>query len=135
MQTKSQALNLIQRAYTALDFLNGMTAYRDRCFDMAEAEEKQHRSGFREFGWGITRTAAAQLFTVQRIAQALDIKSRQTTIADVIRFQPSAVYAASLAANFGPEIRAAFDAANITLTQLLALDYCALVEVKQPIEA
>jgi hypothetical protein len=130
--TKREALALIAKAYTALEFLDGITFthYRSKCFEMAEAEEKDHRSSFREFGWGITRKDAAKLFVVQRIAQCLDIKNAPPAVVDILRFQPSYMYAAAIAAKYGQDIRSAFTLAGVTITQLAALDYAKLVETR-----
>ena len=124
--SKAATLAFIDQAYGVLDTLNHiqLTSYRDRCFDMACAEERDHRrSPFGDRTWGISVPAAARLFVVKRIAEALT--ANRLTIADVIRTQPSALYAASLALNYREIIQAEWQGLNIKA--LAELDYCALV--------
>lgn len=125
--SRAATLAFIDKAYCALDVLNNitLTAYRNRCLDMAEAEERLHRRS--TFGverrWGVSIPAAARLFVVKRTAEAL--LGNRLGIADVIRIQPSALYAASLAVNYRQIIEAAWR--DLDVKALAALDYCALV--------
>lgn len=132
MQSKTADLNLIARAYAALEFLNDQTftSYREVMRDMCEAEERQHRIGSRE-GWGITVKQAAQLFVVQWITRYLTEPKTTPKVADVLRLKPSCIYAAALVATYRVDIRLAFKREHIEPAAVLALDYCRLVEVPQ----
>ncbi len=121
---------IVDRAYSALDVLNNITwtGYRDRCYNMACAEERGHRQGA-PVGWtwpkGASVNAAARMFVVKRIAEALVDPEHAPTIAGVISMQPSAVYAASIVANYGAKCRKALE--GMDLKQLADLDYVAFV--------
>lgn len=120
--------DLADRAYSALQFLNSKTwtSYRDRCFDLALAEERQHRRGKPEdLKIPSSAEACARMFVVKRIAQELLPDGRKATIADVISYQPSAIYAASIVANYAEECSKALEAFD--LKALSELDYCKLV--------
>jgi len=117
---------IVERAYSALHVLNNITwtGYRDRCFEMACSEERQHRRGA-PAGWrwpaGASVQAAARLFVVKRIAECLSEPENVPSIGSVLHYQPSAIYAASIVANYGAECRKAFEGMN--LKQLADLDY------------
>lgn len=122
---------IVDEAYTRLDALNdiGMTAYRNVCFRMALEAEREHRRGA-PAGWtwpkGATPRAAARMFVVKRIAEALTATDdRKLTIKDVLHAQPSAIYAASIVANYSTEVMRAWD--GLDVAELADLDYCKLV--------
>ena len=126
--SETTRINLIvNEAYTRLDALNdiSMTAYRNVCFRMALEEERGHRRGWR---WpkGASAQVAARLFVVKRIAEALTATNdRKLTIKDVLHTQPSAIYAASIVANYDDEVMRAWD--GLDVAELADLDYCKLV--------
>lgn len=124
---RKSAVTLIGKAYSALDPLNDikMTAYRDQCYALALAEERQHRR-HSQFQWGLTLATAARLFVVKRIAEHM-LTQRRTTIADVLTYQASAIYAASIVANYRTTITTLW--AGFDIAELAELDYAALVEV------
>jgi hypothetical protein len=121
---------IVARAYAALDPLNNisMSPYRDICYTIARKEELQHRRGkpsFVEIARGATVNAAARLFVVKRIAEAFSGPVDQRTIRDVLYYQPSALYAASIAENYRVEIGRAWHDENVFV--LADLDYCAFL--------
>lgn len=132
---------IVDKAYDALDVVNNMTwtPYRDNCYAMAVAEERTHRRMGLHIGHayprGATVEAAAKLFVVKRIAEALTASeqgsTRKLTIRDLIRVQPSACYAASIAANYGAECMTALGRER--LGQLAdELDYVQFVNDGEP---
>lgn len=131
---KTKEINrIVDRAYSALHVLNNIkwTAYRDRCFQMAAQEERDHRRGKPadvRLPAGASVPAAARLFVVKRIAKYLSHTGKQThrpTIADVLSYPPSAIYAASIVANYGAEILRAWKGQDIA--RLADLDYCQFI--------
>ena len=129
-----QIAKLVDNAYSRLDVLNNIkwTAYRNKCFEMACEEERQHRRG-KPGGWiypkGASIQGAARLFVVQRIA-AYMLGDRVPSIGDILHFQPSAFYAAALVANYAEDISKAL--AGMDLRALADLDYCEFVHNDQP---
>jgi hypothetical protein len=131
MSETTRINRIADEAYTRLDALNDitMTAYRNVCFRMALEEECGHRLSA-PAGWrrpkGASAQAAARMFVVKRIAEALTATDdRKLTIKDVLRTQPSAVYAASIVANYRDEVMRAWD--GLDVAELADLDYCKLV--------
>jgi hypothetical protein len=131
MSETTRINRIADEAYTRLDALNDitMTAYRNVCFRMALEEERGHRRSA-PAGWrwpkGASAQAAARMFVVVRIAQALTATDdRKLTIKDVLYTQPSAIHAASIVANYGAEVMRAWD--GLDVAELAALDYCKLV--------
>lgn len=122
--TDEKTQNRIDAAYAALDFLNDktMTRYRDTCFKLAASEERRHRRG--DPGYRGTIAQCARFFVVYRMAQHVLYVPSMPTIAGVIRYQPSMIYAASLVANYKVEIHAALKPHDIAW--LAALDYVKL---------
>jgi hypothetical protein len=117
---------LISKAYAALDDLNNikMVPFRDHCYGMALAEEKQHRRGApcgHRYAEGRTPQQAARLFVVKRIAGYLCGPTSRPGIAEVLHYQPSAIYAASIVENYPDECAKAL--AGFDLASLAALDY------------
>jgi hypothetical protein len=118
-QTTAQINRIVAKAYDALQVLDNMSmkAYRRQCFDMALQEERDHRKGApdgRKWPKGATPHAAARLFVVKRIAEALiATDASKATVADFINWQGSAFYAASLVANFRAEILRVLDGQDI----------------------
>ena len=125
---KAQTLRMANAAYKALDFLNNYTwtAYRDECCKLALDEERQHRAG-KARTWGASMADCARLFTVRRIAE--ELTRPQLTVADIIGCQPSAMYAAAIAARYGEQVRAAWE--GFDLSALAALDYCTVIATEQ----
>ncbi len=131
--TKTRALQLIDFAYSSLDFLNDikLTSYRDVCYEMARSEEIAHRRQWTNRG-GISVNVAARLFVVYRIAQYLS-GERRATVADILHFQPSNMYAAAIVEEYREQISAVLSPA--TVTELLWLDYAQLVETTAQVAA
>lgn len=131
---KTREINaLVEPAYRALHVLNNITwtGYRDRCFEMACAEERQHRRGApNDWRWpkGCSIQAAGRLFVVRRIAENLLGAGRGghlPTLADVLHYQPSAIYAASIVANHRERIAEAWKTTDVA--KLADLDYVQFV--------
>ena len=130
----NQINKLVDKAYTALDCLNHIdwTPYRNRCFDMACEEERGHRKGApngHEWPRNATVAAAGRFFVVLRIAQTLTKHNGRTerslTIKDLLHCQPSAIYAASIVANYGAQIVTAWQ--GLDVAALADLDYVEFV--------
>src|ERR1017187_9144449 len=108
---------IVERAYTALDVLNNISScapYRDMCYTLARGEELRHRRGRPDcvaLPKGASVNAAARFFVVNRIAEALT-SAAQPNLASVIHWQPSALYAASLVANYRDTIGTAWHDAD-----------------------
>jgi hypothetical protein len=120
---------IVDRAYHALYVLNNIkwTAYRDRCFDLACAEERDHRRGKPAdvtLPKGASVQAAARMFVVKRIAEAL-LGIHPLTVKHFLSVQQSAFYAQSIVANYEQECREAL--AKFDLEQLANLDYVEFV--------
>ena len=130
-QTTAQINRIVDSAYTALTVLDNLslTRHRKRLYGMACDQERWHRCGApdgHQWPKGASIPAAARLFAVKRIAEALTATGdRKATVADCIQWQPSAFYAASLAANFGAEILRAWEGQDIAA--LADLNYVAFV--------
>ncbi len=131
MHETTRINRVVDEAYTRLAALNyiSMTAYRNACFRRALEEERRHRRSA-PAGWrwpkGASAQAAARLFVVKRIAEALTVTNdRKLTIKDVLHTQPSAVYAASIVANYCDEVMRAWD--GLDFAELADLDYRKLV--------
>ncbi len=128
---KTRDINrIVDSAYSALYPLNNIkwTAYRDRCAAMAESEERDHRRGKPDsvtLPKGASVKAAARLFVVKRIAESMAGVGHQPTIADVISYQSSAIYAASLVANYRDVIAEAWK--DQDYASLASLDYCEFI--------
>jgi hypothetical protein len=126
----TREINLLAgKAYAALQVLNNITwtPYRDKLHDMASAEERQHRHCTPNswcFPKGASVSAAAKLFAVKRIAEALT-GEKKPSIADYLHCQGSAFYAHSIVANYRKECRAALKGHD--LAALAALDYVEFV--------
>ena len=126
----TREINLLAgKAYAALQVLNNITwtPYCDKLHDMASAEERHHRHctpSSRCFPKGASVSAAAKLFAVKRIAEALTGK-KKPRIADYLHWQVSAFYAHSIVANYRKECRAALKGHD--LAALAALSYVEFV--------
>lgn len=136
MSRTTEINKLVSRAYTALGILDNITwtKYRKICFDLAVKEEKQHRlckpASAPPYTAGATVAAAGRFFVVYRIAQYATGVLRMPTIKELISSQPSALYAASLVANFPKDIGEALNDAGVSAKDLAELDYVEFVEGK-----
>lgn len=132
MSYTTDSNKLISKAYSRLSVLNNIswTPYRDKCYEMACAEERQHRRGKPadvRIAAGASIQATGRFFVVLRIAQYL-LGERMPDIKDLLAYQPSAMYAAALVAAYSAEIREALK--DVELRELVALDYCEFVGSK-----
>lgn len=131
-----QINRIVNAAYGRLDMINDLTMrnWRNRIFDAACEEERGHRRGAPlDWTWpkGASVAAAARLFTVKRIAEALIATGeRRLTIKDVINTQMSAILAASVVANYGAQCMTALGREH--LGELAALDYVYLINDGAP---
>lgn len=124
MRTK-EINRLVDPAYSALHVLNAhtWTAYRDKCRALACEEERQHRRGKPadvRIPKGASIDAAARMFVVKRIAGYL-LGEHVPTIGHILHYQPSAIYAAAIVANYREECAEALKDCN--LRALADLDY------------
>ena len=126
---RAEQIKLIDRAYTALPGMQrGLREEKDRLYRMNLDSEIRHRRGAPEgIKRGITKQFAARLFTVQHIADALRRDSPRFTVADVLSIRLECLHAQALADLFGKDIRAAWQAADVTLADLKQVDYAELM--------
>lgn len=115
----------INSAFEALEVLNfGWTREeRDKVFAFAVEEEELHRGS--ETRFRCTIEEAARMTVVRDLAAFVTDTVPIPTIAQVISFRPSHIYAASIAANYRTEIMDALKPHNILW--LASLDYVKLV--------
>lgn len=124
---KTSAINVIvQRAFDALDLLSCITHtdHRFRMLELTRAEEKLHRRGVKGQCKAATVEAAARMFVVMRIAEAM-LDARPPAIEDYICTQKSVFYAASVVANYSDEIKKAWQGFDVR--KLAELDYVKFV--------
>ena len=124
--TRKEQMAIINRAFAAMDGpQDGFSTVRDKLFAMNKADERKHRR-FRDCASGLPVGAAAKLFTVQHIAQALLTPDRYT-VDDVTDTRLEMLYAQAYARRFRAEFLAAWEAVGLTPEQVLAPDYVELM--------
>jgi hypothetical protein len=129
--TRAQALRLIEKAFSALHAANiqrpgEFGSIDDKLLSLCVDGERKYRkwAGPRP---GLSVRNAAKLFAVRFLAEALE-KPGRYTLRHILEIRHEALYAQAYAELFGAEIRAAWDAAGVTVADLLALDYAELVK-------
>ncbi len=125
--TRKESIRLIETAFGAIDGpQDGFSTCRDKLYRMNLESEKQHRKWCGARRYGITVPMAAKLFTVQHIAQSLE-KPDKWTIDDITSIRLECLYAQAYAKRHRADFLAAWEAAGVSLADLLALDYAELV--------
>jgi len=128
--TKAAQLKLIDRAYNALpQIFHQYDTFGEKLFRMNLEAERQHRKGFhgRAAPRGFSANAAARLFTVRHLAEALENPDR-FTISDILHVRPECLHAQAYAAEHRAEILNYWLAAEITPADVLAVDYSELMK-------
>jgi hypothetical protein len=124
--TRKEQLAIINRAFAAMDGpQDGFSTVRDKLFAMNKESERKHRR-FTVCASNLPVSAAAKLFTAQRIAQAL-LEPDRFTVDDVTYIRLECLYAQAYARRFRAELLAAWEAVGLTPEQVLAPDYAELM--------
>lgn len=129
----TQTTKLINSAYDALDRLNdvSMSHYRDKIYALSETGERQHRKGsFGKGRYNCTVATAAKLFTVRWLTQYATQPDKLPSLKEALSIRDDIVLAAMVAANYRDIILTSLQ--GIDTTQILAIDYVALVEGRAP---
>lgn len=125
---KKQQIQLIARAFVALDVLNNkvMAPLRDRYFAENREEEKGHRNfcpaGVR---CGLSVNDAARLFAVRQIAQFM-AGEKAPEPSDWLHVRKSYLTACALVAEYRADIEKSWAEFGIAVSDVLALDYAEL---------
>lgn len=127
--TKKEALTLINKAWTELDYaLQNIHwgNYGKEYLQLNIEEEKGHdRMRPDHIQRGLTIREAAKLFAVNQVADYL-LGERKLEVKDYLNCRKSCFFAYALAANYEKEIREAWR--NIDIKELCKLDYAELVK-------
>ena len=127
MTSKAQQLKTIDRAFYALpQIFHHYKTIGEKLYSMNLEAERQHRKG-RTAPKGFSANAAARLFTVLHLAQALEMPDR-FKITDVLHIRLECLYANAYAIEHRAEILAAWDAAKVDTAEILAVDYSNLMQ-------
>ena len=124
---KKLQIDLIKKAYSALEFLDNLThtPYRIMLYNMIYNAEKKHRK-FRpdRIDCGISIANAAKLFAIKYIAESLT--NKMLTIKDILHIRTECFYAQSIAENYHAEILEKWH--GLDIESLVALDYSELMQ-------
>lgn len=127
---KAAQLKLIDRAFNALpQIFHHYDTIAQKLFKMNLEAERQHRRSFtggRGAPRGFSANAAARLFTVRHLAEALE-KPDRYTVTDILHIRTECLYAQAYAAENRAAILEAWDAAGIDRAAVLAVDYSELM--------
>lgn len=127
--TKAAQLKTIDHAYHALpQIFHGFDTVADKLCKMNLDAERQHRkwSNYRS-PRGFSANAAARLFTVRHIAEALENPDRYT-VADILHIRTECLYAQAYTTEHRAAIVAAWDAAGVDRAAVLGVDYSELMQ-------
>jgi len=123
---KRDSLKVIQAVFSQIDGpQDGFSTVRDILYRLEMASEKDHRRG-RYGKQGLTVAQAAKLFTIRHIAQGLE-KPDRWSLDDINSIRLEALKAQAYAKRHRAEFLAAFEAAGVTVAEVLALDYADLM--------
>lgn len=124
--TKTEQIALIDRAFAALpDMTRGLTEEKWRLYYLVLEDERKYRRCRPRTG--LSKSAAAKLFSVKHIAESLQ-KPRRYKVVDILAMRADCLYAQALVQVFGKDIKAAWKAAGIQIADVLALDYVELMK-------
>lgn len=126
---KAAQLKTIDAAFNALpQIFHGFQTIGEKLFRMNLEAERQHRKGFgRVAPKGFSANAAARLFTVRHLAEALD-KPERYNVTDILHIRTECLFAQAYAAENRAAILAAWEAAGIDRAAVLAVDYSELMQ-------
>ena len=128
---KKAQIELIKKAYSALDVLNniGTSQYRERLYLLNKKDEIQHRrlkpKHIKKLG--LTVDIAAKLICLRHIVDCMD-GYRRLSMKDVINCRYAAVYAQSLVDNYKKEIKDSWAKADVGYVSIINLDYAELMK-------
>jgi hypothetical protein len=127
--TKAAQLKLIDRAYHALpQIFHQYDTFGEKLFRMNLEAERHQRKGFnRTAPKGFSANAAARLFTVRHLAEALE-KPDRYKVGDILHIRTECLYAQAYAAEHRDAILNYWMAAEITPAEVLAVDYSDLMK-------
>jgi hypothetical protein len=119
LKTIDHAFNALPQIFHHFDTI----AYK--LFRMNLEAERQHRRN-RPTPKGFSANAAARLFTVQHLAQALE-KPNRYQVDDILHIRTECLYAQAYASKHRAEILEAWDKAGVKIADVLAVDYSELM--------
>jgi len=128
--SKTEQLKLIDRAFNALpQIFHGFQTIGEKLFNMNLEAERQHRRSFsgRSTPKGFSANAAARLFTVRHLTEALE-KPERYTVTDILHIRTECLFAQAYANENRAAILEAWDAAGIDRAAVLAVDYSELMK-------
>lgn len=127
--TKAAQLKLIDAAFNALpQVFHHYATFGEKLFRMNLAAERQHRKGFgRTAPKGFSANAAARLFTVRHLAEALE-KPDRYKVKDILLIRTECLYAQAYAAEHRAAILESWEAAGIDRAAIMAIDYAELMK-------
>ena len=121
-----QQLKTIDHAFNALpQIFHGFEAVSDKLFKMNLEAERHHRRN-RPTPKGFSANAAARLFTIRHLAEALE-KPNRYQVDDILYIRTECLYAQAYATKHRAEILEAWDKAGVKIDDVLAVDYAELM--------
>jgi hypothetical protein len=126
---KSAQLKKIDKAFYAIpQIFHHYKTIGETLFNMNLEAERRHRKGFgRTAPKGFTANAAARLFAVMHLAQALTMPLRYK-VTDILHVRLECLYAQAYATEHRAAILAAWNATGIDIDDLLTVDYSELMK-------
>jgi len=130
MTTKTAQLKIIDHAFRSIpQIFHHFDTIAEKLFEMNLAAERQHRkmrggSTVR----GFSTAAAARLFTVRHLAEALK-KPDRYSVADILHIRLECLFAQAFAAENRDAILSAWAAAGVDIEAVLAVDYSEMMGV------
>ena len=119
-------LKTIDHAFDAIpQIFHGFDTISDKLFRMNLEAERQHRRN-RPTPKGFSANAAARLFTVQHLAQALE-KPNRYQVDDILYIRTECLHAQAYANQHRAKILEAWDKAGVKIDDVLAVDYAELM--------
>jgi len=124
--TMKQQLKTIDHAFNALpQIFHHFDTIGDKLFRMNLEAERHHRKN-RPTPKGFSANAAARLFTVRHLAEALEKPSRYQ-VDDILYIRTECLHAQAYASKHRAEILEAWDKAGVKIDDVLAVDYAELM--------
>jgi len=121
-----QQLKTIDHAFNALpQIFHGFEAVSDKLFKMNLEAERHHRRN-RPTPKGFSANAAARLFTIRHLAEALE-KPNRYQVDDILYIRTECLYAQAYATKHRAEILEAWGKAGVKIDDVLAVDYAELM--------
>jgi hypothetical protein len=126
---KSAQIKITDLAFYALpQIFHGFQTIGEKLFRMNLEAERQHRKGFgRSAPKNFSANAAARLFTVRHIAEALE-KPERYTVTDILHIRTECLYAQAYTDENRAAILEAWDAAGVDRAAILSIDYAELMK-------